>query len=72
MISGQRPPVSGFERDRGHAPGGPPALPVPGFPARGNGGQFVFVIPSDDLVIVHLARMGSEADYAHRNGVEPG
>jgi len=47
-------------------------LPSGSYFAWGNGGQFVFVIPSDDLVIVHLARMGAEADDAHRNGVELG
>ncbi len=42
-------------------------LPPGSYFANGNGGQMVFVIPSDDLVIVHLARMGSAA--AHPAGV---
>lgn len=35
-------------------------LPPGSYFAWGNGGKFVFVIPSDDLVIVHLARNGVE------------
>jgi CubicO group peptidase (beta-lactamase class C family) len=47
-------------------------LPPGSYFAWGNGGQFVFIIPSDDLIIVHLARMGAEADDSHKNGVELG
>lgn len=34
-------------------------LPAGSYFAWGNGGQFVIVVPADDLVIVHLARFGS-------------
>jgi CubicO group peptidase (beta-lactamase class C family) len=44
-------------------------LPAGGYFAQGNGGQFIIVIPSADLVVVHLARMGAAADSAHRGGV---
>jgi CubicO group peptidase (beta-lactamase class C family) len=37
----------------------PERLPVGSYFAAGNGGQYVFVIPADDLVIVHLGRMKS-------------
>lgn len=33
-------------------------LPAGSYFAWGNGGQFVFVVPADDLVIVHLAKVG--------------
>src|SRR5262249_46344687 len=46
-------------------------LPAGSYFAAGNGGQFVFVIPARDLVVVHLARMGGAADAAHRDGVRP-
>ena len=42
-------------------------LPPGSYFANGNGGQMVFVIPADDLVIVHLAKMGRAA--AHPAGV---
>lgn len=32
-------------------------LPSGSYFAWGNGGQFIFVIPADDLIVVHLARM---------------
>ena len=44
-------------------------LPAGSYFALGNGGQLVIVIPADDLVIVHLARMGAAADSGHRDGV---
>jgi CubicO group peptidase (beta-lactamase class C family) len=51
-----------------------PDRPLPGWRlppgscfASGNGGQMVFVIPADELVVVHLARMGRAA--AHPAGV---
>lgn len=34
-------------------------LPAGSYFAAGNGGQYVFVIPADDLVIVHLVSMRS-------------
>ena len=37
----------------------PGRLPAGSYFAAGNGGQYVFVIPADDLAIVHLARMKS-------------
>jgi CubicO group peptidase (beta-lactamase class C family) len=46
-------------------------LPAGSYFAAGNGGQYVFVIPGKDLVVVHLAHMGTAADSAHRQGVEP-
>jgi CubicO group peptidase (beta-lactamase class C family) len=46
-------------------------LPAGSYFAAGNGGQYVFVIPTRDLVVVHLARMGSAADVAHRDGAHP-
>jgi CubicO group peptidase (beta-lactamase class C family) len=42
----------------------PPDLPPGSYFAWGNGGEFLFVIPSDDLVIVHLA-----ADGGYGSGV---
>ncbi len=44
-------------------------LPQGSYFADGNGGQFIFAIPSEDLVVVHLARMGSAADDADKGGV---
>ncbi|MGO9999931.1 MAG: serine hydrolase domain-containing protein [Acetobacteraceae bacterium] len=44
-------------------------LPAGSYFAAGNGSQFVIVIPTSDLVIVHLARMGTAADRSHREGV---
>jgi hypothetical protein len=48
----------------------PGCLPVGSYFAAGNGGQYVFVIPANDLVIVHLARMDSVGG-APPKGVEP-
>jgi CubicO group peptidase (beta-lactamase class C family) len=44
-------------------------LPAGSYFAVGHGGQYIFVIPSKDMVVVHLARMGAAADSAHREGV---
>jgi CubicO group peptidase (beta-lactamase class C family) len=48
----------------------PGRLPAGSYFAAGNGGQYVFVIPADDLVIVHLARMKSVGGSPPA-GVEP-
>ena len=48
----------------------PGRLPTGSYFAAGNGGQYVFVIPADDLVIVHLARMKSIGG-APPTGVKP-
>ena len=48
----------------------PGRLPAGSYFAAGNGGQYVFVIPADDLVVVHLARMKSVAGGLP-TGVEP-
>ena len=50
------------------APPEQPFLSVPpgSYFAAGNGGQYVFVIPANDLVIVHLARM----DFGWRGTAE--
>ncbi len=45
-------------------------LPEGSYFAAGNGGQYVLVIPADDLVIVHLARMRSSAG-SPPTGVDP-
>jgi len=42
-------------------------LPAGSYFANGNGGQMVFVIPADDIVVVHLARMGRAS--THPEGV---
>ena len=54
------------------APPEQPFLSVPpgSYFAAGNGGQYVVVIPANDLVIVHLARMDSVGG-APPKGVEP-
>jgi CubicO group peptidase (beta-lactamase class C family) len=38
-------------------------LPAGSYFANGNGGQTVFVIPADDIVVVHLARMGRASEH---------
>jgi CubicO group peptidase (beta-lactamase class C family) len=48
----------------------PGRLPTGSYFAAGSGGQYVFVIPADDLVIVHLARMKSVGG-GFPAGVEP-
>jgi CubicO group peptidase (beta-lactamase class C family) len=35
----------------------PGRLPAGSYFAASNGGQYVFIVPADDLVVVHLARM---------------
>lgn len=42
-------------------------LPAGSYFANGNGGQMVFVIPANDIVVVHLARM--DPPSAHPEGV---
>lgn len=46
--------------------GGQKRYPFPGdrtYSARGNGGQYVFVVPSRDLVIVHARDSGTGTDF---------
>ena len=48
----------------------PGRLPAGSYFAAGNGGQYVFLIPADDMVIVHLAHMKSGVGGLP-TGVEP-